>query len=417
MNKEIVKNYMAKANPWWGEDFSFSSNYKEREVYKEIAKFIPTRQIIALTGLRRVGKTTIMLNVIKEKIQGGFPKKNIFYFSFDEFSDIRIMDIIDIYEGLIGKLNKSEKYLFIFDEVQKIRNWSEQIKVVYDLNLDVIKFIISGSESLFIRKKSKESLAGRIYEFRVNPVNFKEFLNFRNVKVDNLFLQREEILNNFKLYLISNGFPEIIFANEDECRKYIKEAVIDKILFRDMVEVFDVKNIPLIKSIFDIIYNEPGQIININELAKELGFSRQLISTYLEYLEEAYLLKKLYNYSRNARKTQRRLKKYYSTIVNPLLIKDNFPKVFEQAIVINSNADYFWRDTFKNEVDIIKTDPLIAIEVKSGEIKAGNLTSLKKFIEKFKPKKAIVVSYETEKEIDSIRVIPAWKWLLDGGYK
>jgi predicted AAA+ superfamily ATPase len=53
------------------------------------------------------------------------------------------------------------------------------------------------------------------------------------------------------------------------------------------------------KSIFDIIYNDPGQIININELSKELGFSRQLISTYLEYLEEAYLLKKLYNYSRN----------------------------------------------------------------------------------------------------------------------
>lgn len=412
MEKEIVKNYMVKANPWWGEGFNFSSNYKEREVYKEIAKFIPTRQIIALTGLRRVGKTTIMLKVIKEKIEKNFPKKNIFYFSFDEFSDIRIMDLIDIYEELIGKLKKSEKYLFIFDEVQKIRNWSEQIKVAYDLNLDVIKFIISGSESLFIRKKSKESLAGRIYEFRVNPINFREFLNFRNVKVDNLFLQREEILNNFKLYLVSNGFPEIIFANEEECRKYIREAVIDKILFRDMVEVFDVKNIPLIKSIFDIIYNEPGQIININELAKELGFSRQIISTYIEYLEEAYLVKKIYNYSRNARKTQRRLKKYYPTIINPLLIKDKFSKVFEQAIVLHSEADYFWRDTFKNEVDIVKTEPLTAIEIKSGEIKTRDLESLKKFKEKFSPKESIVISYDTERELEGIKIIPAWKWLL-----
>jgi len=412
MDKEIIKNYILRANPWWDENFSFSSDYKEREVYKEIAKYLPTRQIVALTGLRRVGKTTIMLNIIKEKIEGSFPRKNIFYFSFDEFSEIRILDLIDIYEELLGKLNKSEKYLFVFDEVQKIKKWSEQIKVAYDLNLDLIKFIISGSESLFIRKKSTESLAGRIFEFRVNPMTFKEFLDFKDVKIKNIFLQREEIINNFKMYLVSNGFPEIIFADEEECRKYINETVIDKILFRDMVDVFDVKNVPLIKSIFDLIYNEPGQIININELAKELGFSRQMVSTYLEYLEEAYLLKKLYNYSRNARKTQRRLKKYYPTIINPLLIKDRFSKVFEQAIVIHTNSDYFWRDTFKNEVDIINVDPLIAIEVKSGDIKERNLKSLKRFIEKFKPKESIVISYETENKIGPIKIIPAWKWLL-----
>ena len=107
------------------------------------------------------------------------------------------------------------------------------------------------------------------------------------------------------------------------------------------------------------------------------------------------------------------LKKYYPTLINPLLIRDEFPKIFEQAIVIHSNADYFWRDAYKNEVDIITLDPLTAIEVKSGEVKEGNLISLKKFIEKFKPKKALVVSYEAEKNLESIKVIPIWKWLLE----
>ena len=413
MDKEIIRSYIRKANPWWNDNYKFDFNYKEREAYEEITKYLPKRQIVALTGLRRVGKTTLMLKIIKEKIEQGFSKKNIFYFSFDEFSDIRIMNLVDIYEELITKMNKSEKYIFILDEVQKIKNWSEQIKVIYDLNLDLnLKFVVSGSESLFIRKKSRESLAGRIYEFRINPMTFKEFLDFKNIKVNNLFIQKEEIIDNFKSYILTNGFPEITYSNEEECRKYIKEGVIDKILYRDMTEVFEVKNISLIKSIFDIIYNDPGQIININELSKELGFSRQLVSTYLEYLEEAYLIKKLYNYSRNARKTQRRLKRYYPTIINPLLIKDTFSKIFEQIIVIQLDADYFWRDTFKNEVDIIKVEPLTVIEIKSGEIKESNLKSMKKFIERFKPKEAIVISYDVEKEIGEIKVIPFYIYLL-----
>jgi len=413
MEKEIIKSYIRKANPWWDEDYKFDFSYKEREAYKEIAKYLPQRQIVALTGLRRVGKTTLMLKVIKEKIKQGFPRKNIFYFSFDEFSNIRIMDLVDIYGELIAKMNKSEKYIFVLDEVQKIKSWSEQIKVIYDLNLDLnLKFIVSGSESLFIRKKSRESLAGRIYEFRINPMTFKEFLDFKDIKIDNLFIQKEKIIDNFKSYLLTNGFPEIAYSKEEECRKYIKEGVIDKTLYRDLTEVFDIKNISLVKSIFNLIYENPGQIININELAKELGFSRQLVSTYLEYLEESFLIKKLYNYSRNARKTQRRLKRYYPTLINPLLIKDDFGKIFEQVMVIQLNADYFWRDPFKNEVDIIKTEPLIAIEVKSGEIKEGNLKSLKKFIEKFKPKQAIVISYDAEREMDSIKVIPFYAYLL-----
>ena len=98
--------------------------------------------------------------------------------------------------------------------------------------------------------------------------------------------------------------------------------------------------------------------------------------------------------------------------MNPLLAKNEFPKIFEQAMVIQANADYFWRDAFKNEVDMIKLEPITAIEIKSGEIKEGNLKSLKKFIEKFKPNRAIVISYGSERNIGKIQVIPFYKYLL-----
>ncbi|MBI2631550.1 ATP-binding protein [Candidatus Pacearchaeota archaeon] len=412
MDKTIIKEYMRKVNPWWNENFkSLNIEYTERDIFKEIIKYMSLRMIIALTGLRRVGKTTLAMKIVEQKILDSFDKKQILYFSFDDFSEIRIMELIDIYEEIFGKVDRGKKYLIVFDEIQKIKDWSNQLKVVYDIYPN-IKFIISGSESLFIRKKSKESLAGRIFEFKVNPLTFKEFLRFRKIKIDNIFIQRDEILKNFNQFLITNGFPEIINYNENDARKYITEGIIEKTIYSDFVQVFEVKRTDIIRSIFNIIYNEPGQIIDIQDLSKELGISRGILSNYLEYLEEAFLIKKLYNYSRNARKTQRRLKKFFSTLTNHFLMEHNFGKIFEQFITLQLNAEYFWRDSFKNEVDVILLDPLRAIEIKSGEIKERDLTSLEKFIKKFKPEEVKVLSYNIEKVIGGVQIIPFYKYLL-----
>ena len=410
MEEKIIIKDMEETNIWWTKDFH-NLEYKNRDIDKEIKKFMKTRQIVAITGLRRVGKTTLMFKYIREYLEAGFPKQNIFYFSFDDYSSVRISDIIDIYKKLFDKDLRSEDYFFVFDEIQKIRNWEEQLKRIYDI-YPKIKFLISGSESLFIRRKSRESLAGRIFEFKLNPLNFKEYLEFKNKKFEPPALYEKDLLKELNNFFMCNGFPELIDKEPEIIKKYIREGVIDKILYHDMSEVFDVKNLVIVRKIFDILYNNPGQIIELQQFASEVGINRHLLSEYLEYLEESFLIKKLYNYSRNARKTQRRLKKYYPTLLNPFLFKDDFSKIFEQAIVIHSNADFFWRDPYKNEVDIIKTEPLIAIEVKSGEIKESNLDSLKKFIEKFKPKKTIVISYNIEKEIKGIEIVPAWKWLL-----
>ena len=151
----------------------------------------------------------------------------------------------------------------------------------------------------------------------------------------------------------------------------------------------------------------------IEDLADELNVSRQTLSIYLNYLEDSYLIRKLYNFSKNARKVQRKLKKYYPTIVNPLLIKNDFSKIFEQIIINELKGEFFWRDAYKNEVDLILTKPeFIAIEIKSGEIKERDLFPLEKFIKKYKPKKAIVISYNIDKKIKNINIIPFYKYLL-----
>jgi len=177
-NNEKIIEALEDSNKWWRGKFEIE--FKPREIYEEIKHFLKSRQIIALTGLRRVGKTTIILKIAEEYTKK-IDAKNILYFSFDDFRNVQIRDIMNIYARVMDKDFNIGHYLLLFDEIQKLENWEEQVKRVYD-NFKNIRLILSGSESLFIRKKSRESLAGRFFEFKVKPLNFREYLNFKGIQ-------------------------------------------------------------------------------------------------------------------------------------------------------------------------------------------------------------------------------------------
>ena len=92
------------SNPWWTENFKVE--FKEREAYAEIQKFISLPQMIALTGLRGVGKTTLMFKLVEDMIKIGFDPKNIIYFSFDEFREVEIRDVMSTYEELVEEFHR-----------------------------------------------------------------------------------------------------------------------------------------------------------------------------------------------------------------------------------------------------------------------------------------------------------------------
>jgi len=406
-NKQLF-DALERSNPWWKGDFVL--DYKPRRVYEEIKRFMKSRQIISLIGLRRTGKTTILLKIVKDLI-ADYGKENITYFSFDDFRDVKLKEVIDSYLELM-KRNGNEPLLFLFDEIQKIPGWEEQLKRIYDENKN-FKFIISGSESLFIRKEIRESLAGRMFEFQIKTLCFKEFLDFRGKKFGNLNLYKKEILSEFKNFLFCNGFPEIVNEDEEFIRKYIKENVIEKIIYRDIPQILPIENPEILFQMFSVIAREPGQIIQMDKIANELNISRQTASNYLDYLEKSFLIRKLYNFSRNVRKTQTRLKKYYPVVLFPEEIENRefFGKVFETFVVNELNAEFFWRDVYKNEVDIVlKNKETIPIEIKISNIETKPLNL---FISKFKLKKGFIITYDKEKDFGKIKAVPFYKYLLE----
>jgi predicted AAA+ superfamily ATPase len=408
-------------NPWW--ERKFSVVYQEREVYVGIRSCFKLPMMIALTGLRRVGKSTLMLKIAEDYITNGMPPIRVLYFSFDDFKDVEPMQIVKEYEKIHGFDIREGNYLFLLDEIQKIDDWQNKVKVLYDLYKNRIKIILSGSESLFLKKRAKESLAGRIFTFNVNQLSFKEFLLFRGKKalVEHPKLYQEERMRLFKEYMHTQGFPELVDVKDKELiRKYIREGIIDKVVYKDIPQLFKIGELGVLESLINLLMDEPGQLIELSGLASELKVTRQTLSNYITYLEESQLVKKLYNYSRNGRKTERKLKKYYPAIISVDLSfgtdKESQSKAFEWLLVTRLGAEFFWRDVYKNEVDVVlgKKVP-VPIEIKYGKISTEGLSA---FMHKFQVSEGIIASFDREDTIriqeGLIRIIPAPVLLLEG---
>ena len=140
-----IKEILIELNPWWKGKFRL--DYKDREILEQIQKFLGLRQILAFTGLRRIGKTILMLKIVVDSIQSGFSPQNIVYFSFDEFRETNIRDVIKTVEMMMNKDFKDGKHLLLLDEIQKLDGWEDQLKGIYDSFGQNLKIIISSNIS------------------------------------------------------------------------------------------------------------------------------------------------------------------------------------------------------------------------------------------------------------------------------
>ncbi|MEK6857139.1 MAG: ATP-binding protein [Nanoarchaeota archaeon] len=414
---------LEKFNNWWNTGQVKEELLKsfKRDIYDDIKKYISLRQIILLYGLRRMGKTTLMFQIINELLKNS-DSKNIFYFSFDE----RIFDlkeVLDNYQKLIlGKTFDSTKetiYLF-FDEIQKVEDWESKIKIYYDL-YPKVKFFLSGSASVSLRKKSKESLAGRIFSFLIPPLSFEEFLKMKGKDMDkiksNMNLWSRDLLPLFYQYMKFGSFPELAtIENEDIAKKYLIENVVDRIIYKDLPEEFEIKDLELLKNLVYLLGKNPGMTINYHEIAKNLGKDQRTISNYFEYMEFGLLIKFIFNYRGSPLASYRKSKKVYFTTPNlTFAFNDNLEKVFpfmlENIVLLKTNAKFFYKNGFEVDFVVEKENELIGIEVKSENFK---IKQLKNFVKKFgrKAKKCFIVDIEKETKIENFEVIPAWKFLL-----
>jgi len=399
---------LRKYNRHWERGFSYPYP-KKRFLFAELVKNLDTRFIVQIVGLRRTGKTVLMFQLINYL--------KILYFTFDE-EIINISELLDEFR-LVSNFGEEKIYVFL-DEIRKLKGFETQIKVIYDLYPN-IKFFISGSASLFIRKYSRESLAGRVISFYLPPLNFKEYLYFveKDYILENLKAYYTDIRNEFEKFMRSQ-LIETINLDPDLRKEYYK-SIVKKITYEDIPSLFPVDYPDLLYKIVKIICDRPGMLVDYTGLANDLGVSNKTISTYLNYLTDSFLLRKIYNFSGNLLTSEKKLKKFYP--ISPSFswaLGENIShgSLVENTVLSVNNFKYFWRDAYKREVDFVYVDgkPL-PIEVKYKEqIDKRDLKGIIAFSKKFKVKSAKVLAITTESvEVESndlkIDIEPLYLWV------
>jgi len=407
-------------NHWWisGKvDTDLALPFK-RDIYPEIEHHMDKRFILALVGLRRVGKTTTLYQLIEKLIETKINKTNILFFSFDEVS-AKLNEVLETYKEIHNKDFREEKTYIFLDEIQKYIGWENELKKYYDL-YPKLKFIISGSESLFIRKKTKETLAGRIFEFTLTPFTFREYLKFNNVKEDD-FKYETKIKPFFNKFAKKGGFPETFsFETDKDFKEYIRALVVDKIIYKDIPRMFKLKDPDFLRILLELISTNPGMYVDYQSLSKQFEKDRRVIKDYINYLKESFLISILGNYRKGSITTLRKKKRAYPTdnaliyLYKPKIEEDFFGRMIETLAVNKLKASSFWKNG--GEIDIVHDD--IPIEVKYQEkINSEDFKTIKEFMNKFDKKKGLMLTKNEEKEIKfkegTIKLIPFWKWLLE----
>ena len=374
----MEKQTLYRFNEWWlnGIVRPELTGKFERENYKEIKKRIEDRQILLLYGLRRVGKTTTMYRLISDLMKAGVKPTNIFYFSFDEVSwDIE--EVLSFYLGNILRMPISEAgsvYIFL-DEIQKAKQWENRIKIFYDLYAN-LKFVLSGSASLNILRGSTETLAGRIFLIKIDPLSFHEFvaLKGRTVTFEKLQFASDILRPLFAEYVEMGGFPELVDETDSwKIRTYIRSIVIDRIITGDIPQEFGIRDMDLLKRLMEIFLQTPGMIVNVDKLASSLGRNRITISNFISYMEYAFLIKSVGNYRPGTSSASRKLKKVYPylpafyTSLLSLTERQDAAKVFENIVLNSVQLEYYYRSG-STEIDFVLkiNGRTVPIEVKSG---------------------------------------------------
>lgn len=287
-----------------------NKNYVNRIRYVDkLKQFIDKPVIKVLTGMRRVGKSTL-LTIVRNEILSNIPEENKIYLNFENIELFGINGAEKLLEYIKPLLKKNEKQYIFFDEIQLVNDWE---KVVNGLRLNEnYDIYITGSNSTLISGDLATLLAGRYVEFEIQPFTFNEFIEV----FEGLGLSNEEYFNN---YIRVGGMPFLKYFKLDEMPslKYLSD-VYNTVLIKDVLRYNNVRDVDLFERILTYILENIGNTFSANSIKKYLKSEDRKISVdtilnYLEYCRNAFIIKKVSRYDTVGKKILSVDEKYYLT--------------------------------------------------------------------------------------------------------
>lgn len=354
----------------------------KRELFYIIRPQLQHKSAIIITGMRQVGKTTLM-----RQLYDDWEGKRLWY-DFDNPLDQMIFENIgynSIYRELanMSGVNNDERFLVCIDEIQNLPEITKIIK--YLIDHFGVKFIVTGSSNYYLRNLFPESLSGRKFLYILPVLSYREFLFFNGrIPEDQLsgnFIgaiqpkSKVSILKTKELYssyIEFGGFPEVVLCNDRETKRFILKNIFASFFEKDIKVFTELKDVRELRDLILLLAVRNGNILDISKLSSELSINRVKMYNYIEFLESIFFLRLLPKYSKSIDRSVAGGKKVYfsDTGILNLVAKVTDGQLLETAVA-NQLAYYgdlsFYNKRNKSEIDFILNKE-IAFEVKQKAI-------------------------------------------------
>lgn len=368
--------------------------YYKRELEEILIKSLSQKEITAVIGPRQSGKTTTLKHILSKF-------ENVNMLTFDDVGILQLFNN-DI-KSFIDLHITNYDYVFI-DEIQYAKDSGKNLKFIYDTTST--KLVVSGSSAAEISIQSLRYLVGRIFVFTLFPFSFQEFLSAKKPELLQIYTKGEygheiEVMlaEQLETFLEYGGYPRVVLAEDNEQKKTVLKNIYNILILREVKDLFGITETEKLSNFIRVLALQTGNLLNYSELSGLTGINYKQLKNYFKILEETYIAKRCYSFSKNKRTEITKTPKIYfydyglrNTILNNFNSqRTDKGAVYENLIFTellkNGKELNYWRTKSGAEVDFILNEEPIEIKTTPRTIR-----SFFSFINKYNPQNGYIIS-------------------------
>ena len=400
-------------NPHWiKKPNEVYNDYTHREALNRALAYLSAKEIVAIIGARRVGKSSLTKLMIKSLLQEVNPK-NIFFINLEKPSFIPYKNdptylekIYDAYLKLANP-NMNEKIYFFIDEIQIFDSWEVFIKSKYESSN--IKFIITGSNASLLASSYATLLTGRVLKLELGSFNFREFLSYKKIVYDSsleMAKNRIEIKRALDEYLKWGGYYSVFSNSSEQVKVGILKNIAEDIILKDIVPRYSIRNSEAIRDLFFYVVSNATTQLNYSKLGKKIGIDAKMIKEYISYFQDNFLIKIIPNYHTKLTEQLKSTKKLYLTDNGFLNLgvkrsKDQGAMLENMVFTaLNHEKLTYLLDTKECDFYLDGTLYQVSYNIEDEAIRKRELEGLKFFADKLGKDRGVLVTYDMSESLE-----------------
>lgn len=428
MEKEEIIEVLSGWN-FWKKDHD--TGIPRNGYLDKLERLAATGQVVAITGVRRSGKSTLMKQFVKRQIEAGRDRNSFLYINFEEpkFAGMLSLEFLEtVHDAYTEIVKPKETPCLLLDEVQNLPRWERFVRGLHEKR--EAQVLVSGSTSKLFSEGLAKLLTGRWLELKTYPLDFTEFLGFNGLKLSgrlDILSKRVKIKQMLRQYLEFGGFPLVVLNNEKE---EILSRYFEDIIGRDVAERNKVRKTEKLKALARHYLTSFSSSISYRKIAKFIGLSLDSVERFSASMQDAYLILFVPKFSYSLKEQQVNPKKVYcvdSGLINAagFRFSQNIGRLYENTVfaMLNRKGKEVYYYKGKGECDFVikegrKVSQAIQVSYQLGENKEREVRGLLEAMEAFKLSEGLIVTegfegQETQRG-KKVKYTPLWKWLITG---